>query len=62
MLAKVLDIRVKLAMRRTSPYWEPRCPSCGSDEIDLLPFSSPVEWECDTCGMSFDQGESDDDE
>lgn len=41
-------------------YWAPRCPTCGSYEVDFTPFTDGQEWECESCGMKFEQEEEDD--
>lgn len=49
-------------MTKDSPYWYPRCPACGSDEVDFEPFTGGKSWRCQDCGMSFDQSEEDDEQ
>lgn len=51
-----------LAMRKINPHWIPRCPSCGSYEVDYAPFTDGKEWDCQDCAMYFNQGEQDEDD
>ncbi len=46
-------------MKKINVHWQPRCPSCGSYEVDFEPFSDGQQWECQDCRMTF-QSEGDD--